>query len=406
MKNDLIKKSNSLNEAHYSLTVAEYRILHMAFSSLAECDVNPEFFRNVRFTIRASDYMALYGVDRATAYQALREASERLFNRYFSYDELVDKDLMLYERIKSRWVTKIGYQDSQAYITFFLSDDVLSLVGNLKEQYTYLNLYKFANLTSIHAIRVYEMLMQWRKTKAPPTIALDELRLRLGIADDEYPRMYDFKKYVLDMAISQISEYTDITAKYEQIKEGRKITGFKFSYKDKENAKAPKGKVIQHKDDRDPKTIDIFSGFTDIERQTIQQRIDEHIERVESRGETVGEWRRENIEKKAVAERWGLDVLAEQQRKEQEYKTRLAIEQAEMQAKARAEQEKVENAEQRKNAMIAKFESLPHDEQERILNEVGDKVGVFGDFYKKARENGTAHKDVMFMSWFFKILGI
>lgn len=401
MKNDLVKKSNSLNEAHYSLTVAEYRILHMAFSTLAECDVNPEFFRNVRFTIRARDYMELYGVDRATAYQALREASERLFNRYFTYDELVDKNLMLYERIKSRWVTKIGYQDSQAYITFFLSDDVLSMVGNLKEQYTYLNLYKLANLTSIYAIRVYEMLMQWRKTKVVPVIELDELRVRLGIADNEYPRMYDFKKYVLDMAINQINEFTDIIASYEQIKDGRKITGFKFSYKDK--AKAPK--ALPNKTERDPKTVDIFDGFTDLERQTIQQRIDEHIERLEAKGETVGEYWRENITKKAITERWGLDVLAEQQRKEQEYKTRLAIEQAEMQAKARAEQEKVEKSEQRKNAMIAKFESLPHDEQERILNEVGDKVGVFGDFYKKARENGTAHKDVMFMSWFFKILG-
>lgn len=409
MKNDLIKKSNSLNAAHYSLTVAEYRILHMAFSSLAECDVNPEFFRNVRFTIRASDYMALYGVDRATAYQALREASERLFNRYFTYDELVDKDLMLYERIKSRWVTKIGYQDSQAYITFFLSDDVLSLVGNLKEQYTYLNLYKFANLTSIHAIRVYEMLMQWRKTKAPPTIALDELRLRLGVADDEYPRMDNFKSRVLDMAISQINEYTDITAKYEQIKEGRKITGFKFSYKDKENAKATKakGKVIQHKDDRDPKTIDIFSGFTDIERQTIQQRIDEHIERAESRGETVGEWRRENIEKKAVAERWGLDVLAEQQRQEQERKTQLAIEQARMQAQARAEQEKAEQAENRREEAIEMFESLPQELKEQVLDDVQKSLdGAFARLFKRARENGTAHKDPMFMSWLFKILDI
>ncbi|WP_416190432.1 replication initiation protein RepM [Neisseria sp. CCUG17229] len=401
MKNDLVKKSNSLNEAHYFLTVAEYRILHMAFSTLAECDVNPEFFRNVRFTIRARDYMELYGVDRTTAYQALREASERLFDRYFTYDELVDKNLMLYERIKSRWVTKIGYLDSQAYITFFLSDDVLSMVGNLKEQYTYLNLYKLANLTSIYAIRVYEMLMQWRKTKTVPVIELEELRFRLGIAENEYPRMDNFKSRVLDTAIQQINEFTDITTSYEQIKDGRKITGFRFSYKDK--VKQPK--ALPNKTERDPTTVDIFDGFTDLERQTIQQCIDEHIERLETKGETVGEYWRENITKKAIAEKWGLDVLAEQQRKEREYKTRLAIKQAEMQAKARAEQEKAEKAEQRKKAMIAKFESLPHDEQERVLNEVGEKVGgVFGDFYKRARENGTAHKDVMFMSWFFKIL--
>ena len=404
MKNDLVKKSNSLNEAHYFLTVAEYRILHMAFSTLAECDVNPEFFRNVRFTIRARDYMELYGVDRTTAYQALREASERLFNRYFTYDELVDKNLMLYERIKSRWVTKIGYQDSQAYITFFLSDDVLSMVGNLKEQYTYLNLYKLANLTSIYAIRVYEMLMQWRKTKTVPVIELEELRFRLGIAEQEYPAMKDFKKRVLDKALEQINEFTDITASYEQIKDGRKITGFKFSYKDK--VKAPK--ALPNKTERDPTTVDIFDGFTDLERQTIQQRIDEHIERLEIKGKTVGEYWRENITKKAVAERWGLDVLEEQQRKEQEYKTRLAIEQAEMQAKARAEQEKAEQAENRKKLMIAKFESLPHNEQERILDEIvgqNPAIEMFG--YSKKRADGVkVYADSMFAGFFYKYFDV
>lgn len=404
MKNDLVKKSNSLNKAHYFLTVAEYRILHMAFSTLAECDVNPEFFRNVRFTIRARDYMELYGVDRTTAYQALREASERLFNRYFTYDELVDKNLMLYERIKSRWVTKIGYQDSQAYITFFLSDDVLSMVGNLKEQYTYLNLHKLVNLTSIYAIRLYEMLMQWRKIKTVPVIELEELRLRLGIAEQEYPAMKDFKKRVLDKALEQINKFTDITASYEQIKDGRKITGFKFSYKDKVKV----SKALPNKTEKDPKTIDIFDGFTDLECQTIQQRIDEHIERLETKGEMVSEYWRENIIKKAIAEKWGLDVLAEQQRKEQEYKTRLAIDQAQMQAKARAEQEQAERTENRKKLMIAKFESLPHNEQEQVLNQVGKMLsgGIFADFFKKARKQGLAHKDVMYLSWFCKVLEV
>ncbi|RKL96294.1 hypothetical protein D6D74_09125, partial [Moraxella catarrhalis] len=116
---------------------------------------------------------------------------------------------------------------------------------------------------------------------------------------------------------------------------------------------------------------------------------------------------RENIIKKAIAEKWGLDVLAEQQRKEQEYKTRLAIDQAQMQAKARAEQEQAERTENRKNAMIAKFESLPKAKQEKILDEVQENVGgVFARSFKEARARGTAHKDVMFMSWFFKILGI
>lgn len=134
------------------------------------------------------------------------------------------------------------------------------------------------------------------------TLDLAELRFKFGLLDDEYLRMHDFKKRVLDYAVAEINEHTDLTISYEQHKRGRVITGFTFTIKQKQIAKKPKDT------ERDPKTVDMFSGFTDIERQAIQKRIDEHIKRLEQQGETVGEWHRKNIEKKAISERWGLDV--------------------------------------------------------------------------------------------------
>lgn len=326
MKKDLVKKSNSLTEASYFLTVAEYRILQMVFSSLTDCEVNPELFRNVRFTIKAIDYMNLYGVERNAAYEALREASERLFNRFFSYDELVNEDLLLYERIKSRWVTKIGYQEKQASISLFLSDDVLSMIGNLKEQFTYFNLNEISNLTSIYAVRIYEMLMQWRKRQAVPEISLENLRLRLGISDDEYPRIYDFKKYVLDIAIKQINENTSIIADYEQQKEGRKITGFRFKFEHKKQTILPKAKIKTPNAQKQVE-LDLFDGLTDLERSAIQARINAHIARLEAKGEIVGDFHRQNITKMAVKERWGVDELKAQQEQNQQVEERKAIEQ-------------------------------------------------------------------------------
>lgn len=45
MKKDIVKKSNSLTEAYYSLSVVEYRVLHMVFTALAEHDVNADFYK-------------------------------------------------------------------------------------------------------------------------------------------------------------------------------------------------------------------------------------------------------------------------------------------------------------------------------------------------------------------------
>lgn len=58
-------------------------------------------------------------------------------------------------------------------------------------------------------------------------------RLMIMINDDEYQRMHHFKSRVLETAITQINEHTDIKATYEQHKKGRTITGFSFKFKQK-----------------------------------------------------------------------------------------------------------------------------------------------------------------------------
>ncbi len=49
--------------------------------------------------------------------------------------------------------------------------------------------------------------------------------------------MNNFKVRVLDMAINEINEHTDIDIKYEQQKQGRKNVGFTFEFKQKKTNK-------------------------------------------------------------------------------------------------------------------------------------------------------------------------
>lgn len=54
-----------------------------------------------------------------------------------------------------------------------------------------------------------------RKT---PVYELNKFRSQLGIGVNEYIRMEAFKRRVLDIAVDQINELSDITVKYEQHK--------------------------------------------------------------------------------------------------------------------------------------------------------------------------------------------
>ena len=85
----------------------------------------------------------------------------------------------------------------------------------------------------------------------------------MGLDDGEYRDMSNFKKRVLDLAVNEINEKTDLTVSYTQEKKGRLIHGFKFTVRTKDK---PKDVIARQ---RDPHTIDAFTGQTDTESKNI-----------------------------------------------------------------------------------------------------------------------------------------
>ena len=97
-------------------------------------------------------------------------------------------------------------------------------------------------------MRLYELLIAWRSAGKTPIFGLNDFRNKLGILENEYSKMINFKTRVLNHSISQINTHTDIIVTYEQHKSGRTITGFSFAFKAKkaknENKPKPKGETI------------------------------------------------------------------------------------------------------------------------------------------------------------------
>ena len=68
-----------------------------------------------------------------------------------------------------------------------------------------------------------------RDKKIVRQMALDELRFRLDVQEGTYPAIKDFKRRVLDAPIREINEKTQYRVSYENVKTGRKVTGFIFT---------------------------------------------------------------------------------------------------------------------------------------------------------------------------------
>ena len=229
---ELVVKDNALLNASYNLDLVEQRMILLAIVEARESGKG--ITANDPLVIKAESYETHFGVQKNAAYKALQSACENLFNRQFSYIENRPKGTVI---VRSRWVSQISYIESAASVELIFAPAVVPLITRLEEHFTSYELEQVKDLSSAYSVRLYELLIAWRSTGKTPIILLDEFRQKLGVLPDEYSRMFDFKKYVLDMALKQINANTDIKVTYEQHKTGRNVTGFSFSFKQKKTIK-------------------------------------------------------------------------------------------------------------------------------------------------------------------------
>ena len=264
MKNDLVVKDNALINASYNLEVTEQRLILLSIIRARE--TGQGISSDSKLEIHASDYASRFDVTKEAAYNALKNAVNNLFERKFSFKE-IHKDTNKEIVVKSRWVSRIAYVDDLATLEVTFAPDVVPLITRLEKHFTSYQLKQVAQLTSKYAIRLYEFLIAWRDVGKTPVISLSEFREKLGLDINEYQKMVNFKSRVLEPAIKQINELTDIHVKYEQYKTGRSISGLSFIFKHK--------KIDSIPSERDPNTVDLFTQMTDAQRHMFANKLSE-----------------------------------------------------------------------------------------------------------------------------------
>ena len=108
-------------------------------------------------------------------------------------------------------------------------------LSQLTEQFTRYALADIAKMSSAHAVRLYEMLAQWRGA-GERIVSIDWLREAFQL-EDRYPNIRDFKRWVIDPAVKQINEHSPLWVKWEQRKTGRRVSHLVFTFGDKASQK-------------------------------------------------------------------------------------------------------------------------------------------------------------------------
>lgn len=255
-KGNLVVKTNQLNSALQNLSLPEIRIVQLAIVDARETNTGLSTDKPLR--IDALRYAEMFETTRQNGYQRMKEAEETLFNRRFSY--LDDKGKV----IKSRWIQQVRYLDDEGAIELVFTMAVvngISRINGAEDFFTSYLLEQTASMDSIYSVRLYELLVQWKAAKQTPVFKLEKFRDQLGVGIEEYKAMCDFKKRILQVAIDEINEKSDIRISYEQVKKGRSIAGFKFKVLTKDKAKS----ISNNINSKDADTLDMFTieGLSD-----------------------------------------------------------------------------------------------------------------------------------------------
>lgn len=112
---------------------------------------------------------------------------------------------------------------------FEINYAILSYFIELKKSFTRISLKYLMALNSVYAIKLYKLLMQYRIVKKR-VLTVDDLRTFL-VLDDKFSQFSDIRKKVIEIAVKQINEFTDLLVEFEENKSGRTITSITFNIK-------------------------------------------------------------------------------------------------------------------------------------------------------------------------------
>ena len=143
------------------------------------------------------------GNDQYNAYRDLKTASERLFERKIRLQLDNGKELL------TRFVQSVIFDPEAGAVNIRFATDIYPYLSELEKNFTKYRLANIVQLTSVYAVRLYELLICWLgQGLHNKEFDIDDFRRLMGV-DDKYSQFGQLKDRVITPALEQINEFTD-----------------------------------------------------------------------------------------------------------------------------------------------------------------------------------------------------
>ena len=235
--NYLVRQSNQLIEASYSLTVNENKLIRLVASMIK---TEEKKFKEYEFRIK--DIIKLFGVKNQHKYIEIPQLTKNLMKKIFTI-----KEGNVYTQLS--WFCSTKYKTGEGIVAFKFAPELQKYLLELTSNYTQYQLKNVLRFKSTYSFRFYELLKQLENLNEEcRTFPIEDLRYYLGLDKQLYSQYGDFKKRVIIPAQKELIEKTDIIFDFEEIKIQKKVSKLrifvKFNPINKEDVKP----IVSEKD--------------------------------------------------------------------------------------------------------------------------------------------------------------
>jgi len=210
----VVKKSNvAIRKARYSLSLQQQKVLCYLISELNETDTHET---EKIFDIKAFyDFMEVGNKD----YDKVRQCLRTLRDKSWWIKDENGWDVVV------SFLNTVRSDKRSGKVRVKFHEDMMPFLQHLKTEYTQYKLWYTMTMRSEYSLRLYELL---KSVAAKELWHFEIADLKRIFMCENYKLFGDFKRRVIDPAVTEINEKTDITVTYALFKDGRSYVGIEF----------------------------------------------------------------------------------------------------------------------------------------------------------------------------------
>jgi len=231
---NVVRKAEKLLKSRYTLSQLAIKIITSVISMISKDDTDFQIY-----VLKIADFKELLneqGKLGGSQYKAFIDACDELMNKKIGFDDGKDVGFFI-----TRWIASAEYFAGSGEVEIEISQKLRPLLLQLKEG-NYLN-YELKNilpLRSTYIIRLYELLKheynKVKRYKTNTTAVIHEIDIEQLRKDFQIPDSYlykDIRVHILDKAVKQFKEHTDIEISYKPSrKKVKKVLAVEFTIRE------------------------------------------------------------------------------------------------------------------------------------------------------------------------------